>query len=109
MLLAYAWPGNIRELSHAIERSIVLLRNDEIGADDLGLPTGAPERPRIGAEGGDKVDVDFTRGSVELEAIEAELIRKAMAFTEGNQVRAAKLLGLSRDALRYRLDKFGLR
>jgi two-component system response regulator AtoC len=109
MLLAYSWPGNIRELSHTIERSIVLLRNDEIGPDDLGLSTVAPERTRIAAEGGDKVDVDFARGGVELEAIEAELIRKAMAFTEGNQVRAAKLLGLSRDALRYRLEKFGLR
>jgi len=47
--------------------------------------------------------------SVDIEAIEAELIRKAMAFTEGNQVKAARVLGLSRDALRYRLEKFGLR
>jgi DNA-binding NtrC family response regulator len=109
LLLSYPWPGNIRELAHALERAIVLLSGDEIDASDLGLPTESLQRARTGTEGGDAIEVDFARGGVELEVIEAELIRKAMKFTDGNQVRAAKLLGLSRDALRYRLEKFGLR
>ena len=109
LLLSYGWPGNIRELAHSLERAIVLLSGDEIDASDLGLPTETPQRARVNTEGDDAIEVDFARGGVELEAIEAELIRKAMKFTDGNQVRAAKLLGLSRDALRYRLEKFGLR
>ena len=105
----YSWPGNVRELAHAIERAVVLSASDSIDVGDLALPSTvtAKTAARISGEGG--VEVDFSRGSVDIEAIEAELIRKAMAFTEGNQVKAARVLGLSRDALRYRLEKFGLR
>jgi len=105
----YPWPGNIRELAHAIERAVVLSTSETIEADDLGLPAAAVSTTRValGADGG--VDVEFSRGGIDLEAVEAELIRKAMAFTDGNQAKAARVLGLSRDALRYRLEKFGLR
>jgi DNA-binding NtrC family response regulator len=105
----YPWPGNVRELAHAIERAVVLSASDTLEAEDLALPAATVSKigVRVGADAG--VEVDFSRGVVDIEAIEAELIRKAMAFTEGNQVKAARVLGLSRDALRYRLEKFGLR
>jgi DNA-binding NtrC family response regulator len=106
---SYRWPGNIRELAHSMERAIVLLRGDTIEAEDLGLPYEAPAAAPVAIGGGGRIEVDFAAGVVDLEEVEAELIRRAMRFTDGNQVKAARLLGLSRDALRYRLEKFGLR
>jgi DNA-binding NtrC family response regulator len=108
LLRSYPWPGNIRELDHAIERAIVLSPVETIEAADLGLPREAMRTTGVKVEDG-RVDVDFSQGEINLEGIEADLIRKAIAFTDGNQVKAARLLGVSRDALRYRVEKFGLR
>jgi len=106
-IAGYRWPGNVRELSHAIERAIVLGVGDEILGADLSITGGAGATVGVRHDGG--VDVDFSAGSIDLENIESDLIRRAMTFTGGNQARAARVLGLSRDALRYRLEKFGLR
>ena len=57
----------------------------------------------------DDLDVDFSEGAIRLADIEVGMITRAMEFTRGNQVQSAKLLGLSRDALRYRLEKYNLR
>lgn len=103
----HAWPGNVRELSHAIERAIVLGVGRNIAARDLALSPSEAPHSAVGVR--DEVSVDFTAGPIDLERIESELIRRAMEFTGANQARSARLLGLSRDALRYRLEKFGLR
>lgn len=108
-LCNHPWPGNVRELAHAIERAVVLSTGGTLEAEDLGLSIAEAGRAGVRLGGGSGVEVDFSHGHLDIEEIEAELIRKAMKFTEGNQVKAARLLGLSRDALRYRLDKFGLR
>ncbi len=103
----YPWPGNVRELAHSIERA-VLAREDGavIRPDDFGF-----ERPGaipvVRVEGG-TVEADFSRGGIRLEEVEAELIRKALRQAGGNVSRAARLLGLSRSALRYRIEKFDL-
>ena len=104
----YAWPGNVRQLSHAIERAIVMSPSDVIDVADLALGT---VRRISGSrkEGFNLAEMDFSAGPVSLEEVEVDLIKQAMRFTKGNQVRAARLLGLSRDALRYRLEKHGLR
>jgi two-component system response regulator AtoC len=108
-LREYPWPGNVRELAHAIERAVVMSSGDSVDGSDLALPATPTSKVGVSLGAEDGVSVDFSRGAVDIEEIEADLIRKAMAFTDGNQVKAARLLGLSRDALRYRLEKFGLR
>ncbi|MFQ5352505.1 MAG: sigma-54-dependent transcriptional regulator [Candidatus Binatia bacterium] len=107
-LLQYSWPGNIRELSHTIERALIMHSGPTLSAEDLAFfPAGAGASAASVAS--QDFDVDFSKGAIPLEAVEANLIRRALDFTGGNQVKAAKLLGLSRDTLRYRLDKYDLR
>jgi DNA-binding NtrC family response regulator len=102
-LMEYPWPGNIRELKNLIER-VMILENKEM-IDHPDLPTEIlvqePYRP---------VEQAFTLppGGVILEDVEKSLIEQALKRTGGNQTRAAKLLGLTRDTLRYRLKKFDL-
>ncbi len=99
------WPGNVRELSHCIE-SAVLMGGDEI--DAVALP-GLRERRNGGSRGEpvDSIELDFSNGPIPLEGVEREVIARAMAETGNNISRAARLLDLSRDALRYRLEKHG--
>ncbi len=102
-LMEYPWPGNIRELKNLIER-VMILENKEM-IDHPDLPTEIlvqePYKP---------VEQAFTLppGGVILEDVEKSLIEQALKRTGGNQTRAAKLLGLTRDTLRYRLKKFDL-
>ncbi|NIA21929.1 MAG: response regulator [Anaerolineaceae bacterium] len=102
---AYHWPGNVRELRNVIERAVLLGSGDRIGPEDLGIggePMGrqsaatTPAAALLGPEG------------VDLQEVERQLVAEAMRRTGGNQTRAARLLHISRDQLRYRLEKFGL-
>ncbi len=99
MLLGYSWPGNVRELRNVIERAMILEREAEITPASLILDpeTGGPVAGR---------ERDPLAGIVPLETAERELVRRAMRATGGNQTRAAELLGISRDQLRYRLKRF---
>jgi DNA-binding NtrC family response regulator len=92
-LLAHGWPGNIRELDHAIERAVLMARDDAIRTPELGL--------RAARDGGSRIE------DMSLEDVEGFLIRKAMARYDGNVSQAAKALGLSRSALYRRLQRFG--
>jgi two-component system response regulator AtoC len=106
---SYNWPGNIRELSHAVERALVMNPGDAIDDHHLALQSDIGGLQRMNVTRVDDLEVDFTQGAIRLEDVEIGLIKRAMEFTRGNQVRSAKLLGLSRDALRYRLEKYKLR
>ncbi len=108
-LLSYAWPGNIRELSHTIERAIVMGTTGTINTSALRLPVADPNQAVPGRISGGTLTVDFNGGPIRLEEVEVSLIRQAMEFADGNQVQAARLLGMSRDTLRYRLAKHQLR
>jgi DNA-binding NtrC family response regulator len=94
MMLQYGWPGNVRELDHTIERAVLMARGQRIEAADLGLNT-----QRGTAQSMDEMS---------LEAVEAILIRKALARAGGNVSHAADALGLSRGALYRRIEKYGL-
>jgi two-component system NtrC family response regulator len=102
-LLAYSWPGNVRELENVIERALVLLAEPGVlGVGDLPPRIAAPDpdrdfKPELPPEG------------VSLADVEKDLIRQAMNRTGGNQTRAARLLGITRQTLLYRLEKHGLR
>jgi len=105
----YPWPGNIRELSHTIERALVMNPGDVIDEEHLALGGQQASKGSVRMTTLNDLEIDFSQGGVRLEDVEIGLIKQAMEFTRGNQVRSAKLLGLSRDALRYRLEKYKLR
>ncbi len=103
MLERYGWPGNVRELKNVIERAVILEDGLEI------LPDHLPEEMR---PGGRALDLDpgyqLPAGGIDIESLERDLIRQALSQARGNKTRAAELLGLSRDTLRYRLEKYAI-
>jgi len=107
-LKTHDWPGNIRELRNVIERIMILENKERIDLQDLpaGLRDGSPAAGRPERAAGDRPPVPV--GAVTLEQIERSAIRQALEQAGHNQVRAARLLGISRDTLRYRMKKFGL-
>jgi DNA-binding NtrC family response regulator len=100
-LMAYHWPGNVRELENVIERSLVMCAGEQLEAADIRLEN-AP-RPRQKGE-----EQHFLPEGVTLDQYEQEIIREALRRADGNKSQAARLLGLTRNALRYRLTQMGL-
>jgi two-component system response regulator PilR (NtrC family) len=97
-LLSYRFPGNVRELENVLERALTLCADNEIDVDDLQL-RAAPDDDEAEA-----LEVDGSLGS-QLEHIERDAIVKALEQTRYNKTAAAKLLGISFRALRYRIKK----
>ncbi|MFT4570847.1 MAG: two-component system response regulator AtoC [Hyphomicrobiaceae bacterium] len=114
-LCGYAWPGNVRELSHAMERAVVLGGGETVGVGDLAYAFADPalaSTQKAAAStvltGSRPLEVDFSEGPVVIEDFERALIQQAYDQAGGNRSQAAKMLGLSKDTLRYRLEKFGI-
>jgi DNA-binding NtrC family response regulator len=99
-LMEFHWPGNVRELENVIERACAMAKGSVLELEDVRLE---PARPRPALESGALLPEGFT-----LEQWEDELIREALRRTAGNKSRAARMLGLSRNALRYRLSRMGI-
>jgi DNA-binding NtrC family response regulator len=100
ILVSYHWPGNVRELQNIIERACALAKGDVIEPADIHLDT----RPvRAGTS-----ENHFLPEGMTLERWEDEMIQEALRRASGNKSQAARLLGLSRNALRYRLSKIGI-
>lgn len=97
----YAWPGNLTELRHVIDRAIALADGHAIERDHL--PT--PVQSMVSADH----PIHLPPEGINLEAVEISLIRQALVQAHGNKSRAAELLGLTRHTLLYRLDKYGLK
>ncbi len=100
-LLEYHWPGNVRELANVLERSMVLANGKLLEAADIKIDSGG--RPKTATQSDGFLPDGFT-----LEQYEQELIREALKRAAGNKSQAARLLGLTRNALRYRLTQMGL-
>src|SRR5262249_1615171 len=106
LLTRYQWPGNVRELSHLIESTVLQVDGDVIEPGDLrrtGPATGGDIR--IDLPGGRTLRIDFEKGEPKLDEIEQTLLSAAFEYTGHNLSRAARILGITREALRYRLHK----
>jgi DNA-binding NtrC family response regulator len=103
-LMAYHWPGNVRELENVIERSLVMATGTQLDASDIKLES-AP-RPRGQSAGAG--DPPFLPDGLTLDQYEQEIIKEALRRADGNKSQAARLLGLTRNALRYRLTQMGM-
>jgi DNA-binding NtrC family response regulator len=109
LLISYPWPGNIRELRNVLERIMILEETEQIDVSHLPLSIrqisrDAPASVAGAGSGGLQVPL----GTMTLEEIERQAISMALEKSNQNQVQAARLLGISRDTLRYRMKKFGL-
>ncbi len=100
VLVNYHWPGNVRELQNIIERACALAKGTTIEVTDIHLDSN----PAKGADAGNH----FLPAGLTLEQWEDEMIQEALRRAHGNKSQAARLLGLSRNALRYRLSKIGI-
>jgi DNA-binding NtrC family response regulator len=99
LLQGYGWPGNVRELRNVIERAMLLSDTDRLDARDF---SGMAKAVSAGN------DFELPAGGVDLEHLERSLLVQALRRSGGNQTRAGSLLGLNRDQIRYRIEKFGL-
>jgi two-component system response regulator AtoC len=100
----YHWPGNIRELRNIIERAMILENEDYILPEHLPVEILSFDAKHMDAEA---ATISIPPGGLDIEEVERELIKQALDLAKWNQTRAARLLNLTRDALRYRMQKFG--
>jgi DNA-binding NtrC family response regulator len=100
LLMDFHWPGNVRELENIIERAVALSTGTTLDVSDIRLDW-SPSEPSSAAAG-------FLPEGMTLEQYEDEMVREALRRSNGNKSQAARLLGLSRNALRYRLSKMGV-
>ncbi len=105
-LLAYKWPGNVRELRQLMERVVLFSSGEIIEPEDLRLQAG--EGTAVTITAGPRVQVEFGPEGIAIEEVEKQLIKKALEEAGGNVSEAARKLKLGREALRYRIQKFGL-
>ncbi len=104
LLTQYPWPGNVRELSNTIERALILGHGNIVTVENLPkeLTAGATQEPESG------LSFQLPETGFRLTALEKRLVEQALDSTKGNQVQAARMLGISRDAFRNRMKKHGL-
>jgi DNA-binding NtrC family response regulator len=106
-LYEYEWPGNVRELRNTIERAILLEESDWIQADSLQMQSGE-DREEPAAPITPLATAQAASGDLTLKNAELSLIQQALKQASGNQTKAAAILGVTRDVLRYRMKKFNI-
>jgi len=104
VLGGYSWPGNVRELRNLIERAVLLSEDDVLQPADFDS-LAAPHVAGAAADG----HFQLPAGGVVLDDVERSLVVQALERADGNRTRAAALLGIHRDQIRYRIEKFGLK
>jgi two-component system response regulator AtoC len=102
-LMSYAWPGNVRELENAIEHAAIICEGSRISNACLPAPVRSEGAPRALPEHGEELSIKKAE-----DAIERDLIRKALIRTGGNRTQAAKILEISHRSLLYKLKEFGI-
>ena len=99
-MMQYSWPGNVREIENVIERSIVMTTKEKLDADDIRLEMNLRPRQQTGEM--------MLPDGMSLDQYEQELIRTALKQANNNKSQAARILGLTRNSLRYRLTQMGI-
>jgi len=97
-LAAYEWPGNVRELRNAVERAVLLAESPVLQAEDFRLPCSTTDREAL----------RLAPSGLGFEELEKSLVQQALEMSGWNKAQAARLLGMPRDWLRYRIEKHGL-
>jgi two-component system, NtrC family, response regulator AtoC len=105
-LMSHAWPGNVRELRNVVERAMVLEESDRIQSASLYVAANGGAVSRQGVQQAEPPEAPFQASLAEAEK---KLVLRALQKASGNQTRAAVLLGITRDTLRYKMKKFNLR
>jgi two-component system nitrogen regulation response regulator GlnG len=116
VLRRHQWPGNIRELKHVLEEAAVLATGGIIGSNNLSLPPGSADGPSYSSFHAAAASlaarlINQHSGSVYIkyvDAMEEPLLREVLSRTEGNQLRAAEILGINRITLKKRMDEIGI-
>ncbi len=99
-LLTHDWPGNVRELENVIERSLLLAGSEELSAADIRIDMGPKARTNT--------ETAFPPAGMTLDEYEQSILKEALRRAGGNKSQAARLLGITRNALRYRLSQIGM-
>lgn len=99
LIRTYPWPGNVRELKNAMERAVLLARGDVLTRDDFDM---------LASTSIEECSFRLPAGGLDMRDVEKSLVEQALKRTRGNRTRAAKLLGMNRDQIRYRIEHFGL-
>jgi DNA-binding NtrC family response regulator len=106
LLLSHSWPGNVRELKNAIERAVILAKGGLVTHEHL--PMAVARAPEAASTAAVATAASLPPGGVKLDAVERDVLEKAMAQAKGNKTRAAQLLGLPRGQLYSLLRRHGL-
>jgi DNA-binding NtrC family response regulator len=107
-LQEYHWPGNVRQLSHTLESALLIGEGPTIDAEHLNIQAARSSPVRVEMPGQRVIQLDFNRPDCpKLEDIEHQVIDWTVRYCENNLSRAARILGISRDAIRYRLERYG--
>ncbi|MDT3739080.1 MAG: sigma-54 dependent transcriptional regulator [Candidatus Kapabacteria bacterium] len=107
LLMKYNYPGNIRELENIIQRAVVISRRNIITIDDL--PKEIAASNLSASEMSDETCFELGDLNLKVEQLESVLIRKALAVTGGNQVKAADILNIGERTIRYKISKYGIK
>jgi len=99
LIRTYPWPGNVRELKNAMERAVLLARGDVLTRKDFDM---------LASTSIEECTFKLPAGGLDMRDVEKNLVEQALKRTRGNRTRAAKLLGMNRDQIRYRIEHFGL-
>ncbi|MHC4957362.1 MAG: sigma-54-dependent transcriptional regulator [Planctomycetota bacterium] len=101
-LARHPWPGNVRELRNAVERAMILSQGPTLTQQDFAFSLEVSSDAATNSK-----SFDLPAAGIVMEDLERDLVRQALERTGGNQNRAARLLGMTRDQIRYRLEKYG--
>ena len=111
LLLAYRWPGNVRELRNAMEHAVLMARGELVTVEQITFcqPLDAPVPSNGQAVPPSPAQLALSDSPFNLEQMERDLVERAIEQAKGNVSHAARLLGITRDTLRYRIEKYGLK
>jgi DNA-binding NtrC family response regulator len=108
-LRSYSWPGNVRELRNVIERCVMLASDDIFPEEWLQLSETTPQPAPAAPDSADTTLMSIALdGTMSLDEMEALMIRRALDLSHSNVTAAARMLGITRQTLRYRIEKYGL-